>query len=124
MQFSLAKAKELLAYLIDREGMAVSRKEIAGILFGDEEYTRATQNYLSKIYKALKESLEAAGLEGLLRKGYNQYYVDANAYDSDLREYRRGVPGVINCFTGEYMAQYSWAEETAGSLYDEFHIYD
>jgi len=119
----LAKAKEMLAYLIDRDGTGVNRKELAGILFEDRKYTRKEQNYLSKIYKDLKLSLEAVGAGAMLCKGYNQYYVDKTMFDSDLRDYRCGKPDAINAFNGEYMSQYSWAEESAADLNARSKIY-
>ena len=123
IRIRLAKSREMLAYLIDRDGAGVNRKELAGILFEDRKYTRKEQNYLSKIYKDLKDALEAVGAGAVLCKGYNQYYVDKTQFDSDLRDYREGKPDAINAFNGEYMSQYSWAEESAADLYIRGRMY-
>ena len=50
VQFKRSKSKELLAYLIDRRGMSVSRKEIAAVLFEDAPYGLSRQKYLDAIY--------------------------------------------------------------------------
>ena len=44
-----AKSKEALAYLIDRNGAAVSRKELAATIFEDDTYSRTIQSYITKI---------------------------------------------------------------------------
>ena len=36
----------------------------------------------------------------------------------DYYDFLEGQPTAINAFMGEYMLQYSWAEETGGSLLD------
>ena len=50
VQFKRSKSKELLAYLIDRRGMSVSRKEIAAVLFEDAPCGLSRQKYLDAIY--------------------------------------------------------------------------
>ena len=55
VSFGREKSKELLAYLVDKQGKSATRKELAMILFERDDYSRATQNYLSKIIKELGE---------------------------------------------------------------------
>ena len=43
MHFSSAKSKELLAYLVDRQGALVTRVEAFAALYEDENYTRNNQ---------------------------------------------------------------------------------
>lgn len=108
LKFSRSKSKELLAYLISLRGATANRKEISAILFEDE-YNKQTQNYLTKIYKELIESLELVGAKNLVRKGYNSYWVDVSLFSSDLYDYDKGDPQAINAYKGEYMLQYDWA---------------
>ena len=49
VSFGREKSKEMLAYLVDKQGKSATRKELANVLFEREDYSRATQNYLSKI---------------------------------------------------------------------------
>jgi two-component SAPR family response regulator len=51
VSFGREKSKELLAYLVDKKGRSATRKELAEVLFEREDYSRATQDYLSKIVK-------------------------------------------------------------------------
>jgi two-component SAPR family response regulator len=108
LRFSRSKSKELLAYLVSLQGATANRKEISAILFEDE-YNLKTQNYLSKIYKELIETLESVGAKNLVKKGYNTYWVDVSLFSSDLFDYTKGDPQAINSYTGEFMIQYEWA---------------
>lgn len=108
LRFSRSKSKELLAYLVSLKGASTNRKEISAILFEDE-YNLKTQNYLSKIYKDLIDALESVGAKGLVRKGYNSYWVDISLFSSDLFDYDKGDPQAINAYNGEFMTQYEWA---------------
>ena len=45
--------------------------------------------------------------------------VDVHKLKCDYYEYLNHSPGSDNDFHGEYMAQYSWAEMTSGTLYKE-----
>jgi len=105
-------SKELLAYLVDREGSRVSRQEAAGILFGDN-YSHSVQVSLTKIAQKLAEDLEAAGADSFFITD-GGYYVDIRKADCDLYTYLRGGEGAVYC--DEYMEQYSWAEERKYSL--------
>ena len=67
MQFKRSKSKELLAYLIDRRGMSVSRKEIAAVLFEDVPYDRSRQKYLDAIIRSLRDTLREYGIAEILQ---------------------------------------------------------
>lgn len=116
--FTRAKSKELLAYLIDRCGSGVTRKEISGILFEDREYDRVTQDYINHIIADMVLSLKAAGAEQILIRRRNFLAVDTSQFQCDLYAFDKGEAYAINSFKGEYMVQYSWAEVTGGRLYD------
>ena len=119
VSFGRAKSKELLAYLVDKQGKAAARKELAAVLFEREDYSRATQNYLSKIVKELLTVLERVGAEKILKRGLNSYSVDVDAFSCDLYDYEKdnATPDELNLFQGEYMKQYSWAEVTLARLH-------
>ena len=117
VSFGRSKSKELLAYLIDRHGQGVSKREAAAVLFEDKPYSKNIQDYVSKIVGDLHDSLKAVGAEKVLRKKHNYLAVDTSRFTCDLYEYEKGLPSAINAFHGEYMSQYSWAEESYGCFY-------
>lgn len=117
VHFSRSKAKEMLAYLVDRRGSSVSRKEIFAVLFGDDVYDHGKQAYLTNIVRDLQNSLETAGISEILVRKYNTYAVNSKMFTCDLYEYDKGDVASLNQFHGEYMAQYSWSEDTLATLY-------
>ena len=117
--FGREKAKEMLAYLVDKQGKGATRKELAAVLLERDDYSRATQNYLSKIIKELIVTLEKVGAEKMLKRGLNSYSVDVDTFSCDLYDYEKDdvTPDGLNRFYGEYMKQYSWAEVTLARLH-------
>ena len=119
VSFGREKSKEMLAYLVDKQGKSVTRKELAAVLFEREDYSRSTQNYISKIVKELVAGLERVGAEKILKRGLNSYSVDVDAFECDLYDYEKenATPDELNRFHGAYMNQYSWAEVTLARLH-------
>ena len=87
VSFGRKKSKEMLAYLVDKQGESATRKELADVLFERGDYSRNTQNYLTKIVKELVTVLERVGAEQILKRGINSYSVDVEASFCDLYDY-------------------------------------
>lgn len=119
ISFGRTKSKEMLAYLVDKQGKGATRKELASVLFENDDYSRTTQDYLSKIIKELVSVLKRVGAEKILKRGLNSYSVDVDAFSCDLYDYEKEdvAPDELNRFQGEYMKQYSWAEMTLARLH-------
>ena len=122
IHFSRSRAKEILAYLVDRKGAGVSKKELAGILWSDEAYTRSKQYELQHLVQSLIKSLQAVQAEAILIRQHNSLAVDTSQFDCDYYQFERWDTQAINAYHGEYMANYSWAEWTAGALDKSAHI--
>ncbi len=113
LTFKRTKSKEMLAYLIDRNGADVSSKEISAVLWenGTKENNR---NYFHQLLLDVRQTLEKAGAEDVLKKNGYLYSVDTEKISCDYYSYlKTGQPE----FQGEYMTQYSWADETCGFLW-------
>jgi len=110
--FRSPKSKELLAYLVDREGALVTRQEMAGVLFEDD-FSRSVQSRLSQFAQRLGEDLAAAGITGFFSTD-GGYSIDLSLAQCDLMDYRKGK--VDARFAGEYMEQYSWGEYRKADL--------
>ena len=113
MRFKRSKTKELFAFLIDRNGAGVTVKQICAKLWEDDSNDKKNANYLYQLFDDLRTTLSAIGEEELLlKKGYF-YSFDSRKVSCDFYEYMQtGKPK----FYGEYMTQYSWAEETTAML--------
>lgn len=116
IHFARSKAKEVLAFLVDRRGAGVTKKELAAVIFEDREYTRTTQDYINKVVRELDKALREAGASEILIKKINYYAVDTTKFSCDMYDYIKGLPEALNAFRGEYMMQYSWAEDSIGEF--------
>lgn len=113
LKFEREKAKELLAYLVDRRGSPVTTAQIATVLWEDA-YDRKLKNKTTAIISSLRNTLKAAGIEYILIKTWNNLALDVSKVKCDAYDFEKGDLLAINSFHGEYLANYSWAEFTTG----------
>lgn len=116
LTFSRAKSKEMLAYLVYRRGAPCTIRELGAALFADGTYDRKQQIYLQKIVSALMQTLKQHGLASIVQKSYNSISLDTSVLDCDYYRFLELDPAAINAYTGEFMAQYPWAEFMTGYL--------
>lgn len=112
IKFKQKKTKELLAYLIDRNGATVSTKEIITVLYeedGRDSFIRNLRSDLASTFKNL-------GIQDAIVKDGNNIGVNPKKITCDYYEYLNGNK---NLFKGEYMSQYSFSENTLGWLIRE-----
>ena len=113
LNFKRPKTKELLAYLVDRNGAGVTSNQICTILWENQEDDKKNRNYLYQLINDLKTTLESVDASDVLLKNNGTYAVDIKKIDCDYARYLMvGRPE----FHGEYMRQYSWAESTFARL--------
>ncbi len=113
LNFKRLKTKELFAFLVDRKGAGMTAKQICAVLFPDDTDDTKNAAYLRQLILDLKNTLKAAGAENVLCHDTPFYRVDTALLQCDYLTYlETGKPE----FLGEYMMQYSWAEETCASL--------
>ena len=113
LAFKRLKTKELLAFLVDRNGAGMTAKQICAVLFPDDTDDAKNSTYLRQLLMDLKNTLKAVGAESVLCHETPCYRVDTSLIKCDYISYlETGKPE----FHGEYMTQYSWAEETCAML--------
>ena len=113
LPFKRKKAKELLAILVDRNGAGMTAKQICAILFPEDTDDSKSATYLRQLVFDLKNTLKRIGAEDVLRHETPYYRIDMNSVKCDYHDFlESGRPK----FYGEYMTQYSWAEETCAML--------
>lgn len=117
IRFSRSLSKEVLAYMVDRRGAGCTVAEICTILWEDKQVTNSLKAQCRVILGALRKDLDAAGAGAVLNKIWNLWSVDPEKVSCDYYDFLGGSNSAVNQFRGEYMAQYSWAEMTVGSLY-------
>lgn len=116
VRFERSKAKELLAYLVDRRGSSVTSGEAYAALFEDAGDTPAGKSYFRTIVHELARALKKAGAEEILRKGWNSYAVAPEAFECDFYRFLEGDPVAVNQYQNDYLPTYSWAEIRNGEL--------
>ena len=115
LTFKRSKTKELFAFLVDRNGAGVTVAEI-GVALWDNDEEQKNQNYIHQLFRDLRQTLEANGMEEIFERNNYLYSVNPVKIDCDYYSYlENGKPE----FIGEYMTQYSWAEETCGLLWEK-----
>ncbi len=114
--FHRKQTKELLAFLIDREGAVCDAEEIIDALWEDVDDISLKKTYLRTLTADLRKTLEEAGIGEVLIRRHRQWAVDRRLIDCDYYRMLDGDIDAVNSFRGEYMRQYSWAEMTAGRL--------
>lgn len=111
--FKRSKTKELFAFLIDRNGAGVTVAEISAALWDNDEIQK-NQNYIHQLFRDLRQTLDAIQMEDVFERNNYLYSINTKKIDCDYFNYlKTGKPD----FLGEYMSQYSWAEETCGLLW-------
>ena len=107
--FHRSKAKELLAYLIDRNGRGVNRPGIYAALWEEGLYDYSRQKYLDVIIRSLRETLREAGIEEILEIKGGFLRVRTELLNCDLYRFLKNDPEAVNAYRGEYMEEYPWA---------------
>lgn len=115
--FQRSQTKELLAYLIDREGASCTSGEIALALWSKDGNGQAGKNRIRVLINDLRGTLRKIGMEDVLIRERRLLAIRRDMVDCDYYRMRDGDVTALNAFDGEYMKQYSWAELTAGKLH-------
>lgn len=109
VKFKHKKTKELFAYLIDRRGATASTKEMMTVLYEDND----KESYIRNLRADLKNTFDGLELGDVLIRSGGDVGVNTEKIKCDYYDYLDGYKGL---FRGEYMSQYSFAEETLGWL--------
>ena len=113
LSFKRSKTKELFAFLVDRKGAGLTAKQICAVLFPDDTDDVKNTAYLRQLVLDLKNTLKAVGAESVFCHETPFYRVDTSMIKCDYFSYLENKKPE---FLGEYMAQFSWAEETCANL--------
>lgn len=117
IDFERRKTKELLAYLVDREGAYCSAEEIVAVLWEDERDLKLAKGRLRKLISDLRHSLRDIGMEEVLLRKSGLVAIRPDLLECDYYRMLEGDVSMVKIFRGEYMSQYSWAEVTTAKLF-------
>lgn len=115
--FKSSKAKELLAYMVDRQGGILNSREAFAAIWEDRgDYNQVNSAVFRKALMRLRKNLEEEGIEELVLEEAHGRALNFKVFDCDLYDFLEGKEETIRCFAGEYMSQYSWGEITLSNL--------
>jgi two-component SAPR family response regulator len=98
---------------VDRKGAGMTAKQICAVLFPDDTDDTKNVAYLRQLVLDLKNTLKKVSADEVFCHETPYYRIDTNLLKCDYINYlETGKPE----FRGEYMMQYSWAEETCAML--------
>ncbi len=112
LHFTRSKAKELLAFLIDKQGAGVKRAVAFAALYEDTLYDRKMQKSFNVIVHNLKTTLAENGVGEIFEMNSGELRVNPHLLDCDLYRLLKGDIQAINSYRGEYMTNYCWANMT------------
>ena len=110
--FKNKKAKELLALLVDRRGGTMTAAMITSYLWEDKIYDAVTKSYVWRTAKELERVLKEYHISKLFINDVNAKSIDLSYFVCDYYEVIKGNNNYKKSYTGLYMNQYSWGEET------------
>ena len=116
MTFKRQREKEMLAYLICLKGASASRKKICAAIFGESMTPEKAILNFKTTFLSLRIDLTQQGFEGILIHNSNSYAIDTGLIKCDYYDYLTGTSDAADSYHGEFMNQYSWAEEYIWSL--------
>jgi len=112
VSFERTRSRELMAYLIDRQGAQVSRRTIFSTMWEDAMYDRSMQKQLDVVIRSLKSTLDGYGISEIVEMQNGMLRAVPEKFECDLYRFFAGDVDAINSFRGEYMSDYSWANIT------------
>jgi len=106
INFRREKEKELLAYLVARNGESASTEEICNALWPEDAASK--KDYYWKVLSELRKDLEKIGASNILICGKNSYYLDESMVSCDYFNY---LDGIMDSWNEQFMSQYGgWTE--------------
>ncbi len=116
IQFGRSKSKELLAYLVDKNGTTATGSELIVNLWEDKDVDRTTRSMLHNLVTDIKKTLQSYGISDIFETKRNAFRLKKEKVVCDYFDLLDGKEDAARKFKGEYMSAYSWAEFTIGKL--------
>lgn len=116
VKFQRKKSLELLAYLVSKKGSSVDSKELMNILWGERATSSEYGSSLRNLIVDIKQSLKKLGIMDFFITEYNSFRINPSVVDCDYYNLLENKKDSKETFSGEFMSQFSWAEDTCAYL--------
>ena len=111
VSFKNVRTKELFAYLVNANGTSCSNGEILGVLWEGQAVTDSVKSQLRNLVADMRGTFSELGFDDVIVKKRNRMAVNRSVVSCDYFDYMDGKEEGISKFMGEYMEQFSWAED-------------
>lgn len=116
-KFQYAKTLELLAILVDANGSLLNNRQLSCLLWEDDSDHTA---YYKRLRSDLIATMEDLGCGNAFIISKGSLGIDKRMVECDYYDLLDGKSNVK--YTGKYMSQYSWAEETYAFLEGHYNV--
>ena len=116
VKFSRTKSNELLGYLVYKKGSSVKTKELISILWGDHADSARYGSSFRNLVVDIKHTLNELEIQNFFITEYNNFRINPEIIKCDYYDFLDGDSTALKSFAGEFMSQYSWAEDAIGFL--------
>ncbi|WP_321971893.1 response regulator [Paratractidigestivibacter sp.] len=114
--FKRSKTKELVAFLIDRQGARVNSDELVNALWEDGVSSVSRRAQVRNLISDMRSTFDALGVGDVIVRGRDALAILPDAVDCDYYRFLKGDLEAVNNYNGEYMNQYWWSEMTLANL--------
>lgn len=115
-RFANKKAKELLALLIDKRGAIVSLEQAIDTLWENRPMDENVKQLYRKAIISLNQLCREKELDFFV-SNRGSCHIIPSKLSCDYFRLVNGDPEALGTYSGKYMTDYSWAEETNGELF-------
>ena len=116
IKFSRSKSNELLAYLIYKDGSSVNTKELLTVLYGEHADSTRYGASLRLLISDIKHKMAELEIQNFFITEYNNFRINPEVVKCDYYDFLDGDKQALKAFSGEFMSQYSWAEDKIAFL--------
>ena len=112
--FKRKKARELVAYLVDKDGSMVDDSDLLRDMWNKDD--KATKSYLRILKAEVIRVFTDAGYSDAIVKQRGLIGIRTDKVKCDLFDALKTAPPMLKEYRGEYMRQYGWAQRTRENL--------
>ncbi|MDO4519655.1 MAG: hypothetical protein Q4B47_05105 [Eubacteriales bacterium] len=116
IRFTRKQSKQLLAYLVDRQGYPVTSKDIVADILEKPANDLNAIKYCSTLIRRAMTDLENAGYPNVIIHEQKTVRINTAAIDCDYYHLLNGELSYLLLYHNEYMKEYSWAESTNAEI--------
>lgn len=116
IRFPSAKAKELLAILVDRRGGSLTAEQAISYLWENRVADKQAMSNYRKVAMKLQNTLNKYNIGDIIINNRGVRSLNMGIVDCDYFRYLKKDQSIIDVFHGQYMQDYSWGETTLAAM--------